>query len=76
LKRVLSYLNEKGLAFSFSGFTENLLEQLDRFHLYEAIGADNIYPTQAAALEKIHAPAHEDPKEKECPLHSVVPSSH
>jgi MFS superfamily sulfate permease-like transporter len=73
LKSILAYLEEKGLAFSFSGFTENLMDQLDQFHLYEAIGKKNIYPTQAVALESIHAAAHEDSKEGECPLHHVVP---
>jgi hypothetical protein len=48
------------------------MDQLDRFHLYEAIDKKNIYPTQAVALESIHAAAHEDSMEKECPLHHVV----
>jgi MFS superfamily sulfate permease-like transporter len=72
LEGILEYLKEKELSFSFSGFTENLMDQLDRFHLYEAIGKENIYPTQAVALESIHAAAHEDSMEKECPLHHVV----
>jgi MFS superfamily sulfate permease-like transporter len=72
LKRILAYLDEKGLGFSFSGFTENLLDQLDRFHLYEAIDRKNIYPTQAVALDNIHAATHEDSTEEECPLRQVV----
>ena len=39
----------------------------------EAIGAECLFPTQAKALEAIHAEAHRGSSERRCPLLEVVP---
>ena len=57
--------------FSISGLKENVLTLMKRTHLYEKIGEDNIFPTQAAAIKAVHESAHEGSDEQECPLLAV-----
>jgi len=71
LSQLLGRLRNAGYDVSFSGLKDNVLDVLKRTHLYEEIGEDHMFPTQAAAIEAIHAKAHENSQEKECPLLKV-----
>jgi sulfate permease, SulP family len=71
LSLMVDRLRAAGLGLSFSGFKDNVLDVLERTHLYEKIGADNMYPTQAIALLAIHHKVHRSSDEDECPLVTV-----
>jgi anti-anti-sigma factor len=75
LERVVKRLRDAGYGFSISGLSDEVLGVLQRNNLYELIGEDNVYPTQAVAIESIHAKTHENSKEAECPLLFVVPEA-
>ena len=75
LERVVKRLRDGAYGFSVSGLSDEVLAALQKDHLYELIGAENIYPSQAVAIESIHAKTHEDSKESECPLLNVVPET-
>jgi len=57
-----------GIKFSISGIKEKVLALMKRTHLYEKIGEENIFPTQATAIKAIHDVAHEGSSEGQCPL--------
>ena len=63
-----------GVEFSISGVKENVLALMKRTHLYEKIGEENIFPTQAAAIKAIYDAAHEGTDEERCPLLAVCPA--
>jgi SulP family sulfate permease len=71
LSLLLSRLNDAGYEVSFSGLKDNVLDVLKRTGLYERIGESHMFPTQAIALQAIHARAHENSNEKVCPLLQV-----
>ena len=68
LDKLVTRLKESGYKVSFSGFKEGVLDVLKRTHLYDKIGAENIYPTQLKALAAIYASAHVGSDERDCPL--------
>lgn len=71
LSLLLSRLNDAGYEVSFSGLKDNVLDVIKRTGLYDRIGEDHLFPTQALALQAIHAGAHENSQEKYCPLLQV-----
>ena len=71
LSVLISRLRDAGYDVSFSGLKDNVLDVLRRTHLYETIGEDHMFPTQVLAIEGIHAKAHENSEEKDCPLLKV-----
>ncbi len=71
LSQLVSRLRSSGYEVSFSGLKDDIMDVLKRTHLYEEIGEENMFPTQALAIEAIHAKAHENSQEKECPLLKV-----
>ncbi|MBF0508689.1 MAG: response regulator [Deltaproteobacteria bacterium] len=73
LSLLVDRIRSAGYGISFSGVKENVLQAMERTHLYDKIGAENIYPLQAMALEAIHAEAHENSDERDCPLRIVSP---
>jgi anti-anti-sigma factor len=73
LARVIRMVREAGYEISFSGFSDIVLDLLKRFHIYEVIGEENIYPTQVLAVRRIYADAHVDSEEKTCPLAALQP---
>lgn len=70
---VVDRLRQAGYEVVFSGLKDNLLDVLKRTRLYDKIGEENMYPTQAIAITRIYERAHEGSDEKECPLLKVVP---
>jgi len=71
LSQLVARLRNAGYDVSFSGLKDNVLDVMKRTHLYEEIGEDHMFPTQAAAIQAIHAKAHENAQEEECPLLKV-----
>lgn len=57
-----------GLDFSMSGVKESVLELMKRTHLYEKIGEDHLFSTQAIAIKNIFEKAHRGSDEWPCPL--------
>ena len=72
LSLMVDRLRAAGYKVAFSGFNEHVLDVLHRTHLYEKIGAENIYPLLSVAIDAVHAAAHEDILETACPLKKVV----
>ena len=74
LSLIIDRARSAGYQISLSGVNESVLSVMKRTHLYEKIGAEHIFPTQAAAVESVHAQAHTGSDEKACPLISVCPA--
>ena len=72
LSLMLDRLRAAGYKVAFSGVNEQVLDVLHRTHLYEKIGAENIYPLLSVAIDAVHSAAHEGMIEADCPLIKVV----
>jgi SulP family sulfate permease len=73
LRLLVERLREAGYGVSFSGIKEEVQDALMRTGLYERIGEENMYPTQALAVAAIYAQAHMDSTERDCPLRVMRP---
>jgi len=71
LSQLVSRLRDAGYDVSFSGLKDSVIDVLKRTHLYEEIGENHMFSTQAAAIQAIHSKAHENAQEEECPLLKV-----
>jgi MFS superfamily sulfate permease-like transporter len=71
LSVLIDQLREAGYDFSFSGLNDKVIDVLKRTHLYEKVGEDHMFLSRALAIEAIHAKAHENSEEEECPLLKV-----
>jgi MFS superfamily sulfate permease-like transporter len=71
LSLIVGRVRSAGYEISFCGVKKNILDVMKRTYLYEKIGKDHFYPTQAMAVGSIHKQAHRDTDEKECPLTNV-----
>jgi SulP family sulfate permease len=65
-------LQNDGYAVSFSGLKEEVVDFLERAHVAEILGHENIYPTQVTAIAGIYARAHMGSSEENCPLSSLA----
>ena len=74
LALIINQLRSAGYGISFSGINESVMAVFKRTHLLESIGFDNIYPTMERAVLAVHAHAHQDEIEHECPLLTVCTS--
>jgi SulP family sulfate permease len=68
LALIINQVRSAGYGISFSGINESVMEVFTRTHLLENIGRNNIYPTMEKAVLAVHAHAHLDEIENECPL--------
>lgn len=69
LSLLVDRVRSAGLGISFSGINETVMRVLDRTHLYNKIGAENVYVTLENALDTIHPLFHKTSEEVEnCPL--------
>ncbi len=73
LSLIVDRVRSAGYRISFSHLKETVLAAMERTHLLEKIGQENIYPLAAAALAAIHAEAHQGSDEINCPLITVCP---
>lgn len=72
LSLVIDRLRSAGYGISFSGINESVMKVFKRTHLLENIGRNHIYPTMEKAILAIHDQTHQDGREEECPLLTVV----
>jgi MFS superfamily sulfate permease-like transporter len=74
-EEVLSLLIENvrsaGVQLSFSGVNEAVMKVFKRTHLMAKIRPENIYPTMEKAICAVHASAHQNGQEANCPLTTV-----
>ena len=68
LSNLLNQLREAGYELSLSGLNDSVLDVIRRTGLYEQIGEDHLFRNTKQAIEVIHAKAHQDSEEEECPL--------
>jgi MFS superfamily sulfate permease-like transporter len=68
LSLLIDRIRAAGVEISFSGFNEAVMGVLERTHLIERIGHDQIYPTMEQAIRAVHHRAHENGDEALCPL--------
>lgn len=73
LGELVRKLRTHGLAVSFSGLKDEILDVLDHNHITGILGRENLYPTQMMAVAGIHARAHTGSSEEACPLLSLAP---
>jgi MFS superfamily sulfate permease-like transporter len=73
LSLIVDRVRAAGYRISFSHLKEKVLEAMDRTHLLTKIGPENIYPLAATAIAAIHAQAHRDSDERDCPLLTHCP---
>jgi MFS superfamily sulfate permease-like transporter len=74
LHELAARLRSDGYSVSVSGLKDDDLETLGLAGDTNAGDFDGVFPTQAVAIAKIHAQAHQDSGEMVCPLVGVVPS--
>jgi MFS superfamily sulfate permease-like transporter len=70
--RLSARMHRDGYSVSISGLKDDDLEALGSAELGGTTGVYAILPTQAVAIERIHADAHRDSDEEACPLLKVV----
>ena len=73
LSLIVDRVRSAGYEISFSGLKKNILDVMKRTYLYQKIGKEHIFPTQALAVSSIHEAAHRDTTERACPLTNVSP---
>ncbi len=75
LKLLIEKVRTKGYKVSFSGINEKVMHLLEKTHLVDLIGRENIYPTQVDALEVIYFETHEPGATNvlACPLLNFMP---
>ncbi len=61
-------LKVAGYEVSFSGLNDDIIDIMRRTHLLDKIGDDHMFRNVRDALKAIHAKAHYESIEKECPL--------
>jgi tRNA A37 threonylcarbamoyltransferase TsaD len=76
LSLIVDRVRSAGYDISFTGLKKNVLDVMERTFLYEKIGSEHVFPTQAAAIESIYNRAHRATEERECPLTSFCPLSY
>ncbi len=72
LPSILRRLREDGYAVALSGIKDADLDVLRSAKDGETLRANPTFPTQAAAIEALHAETHLDASEEKCPLREVV----
>ena len=71
LSLLVDRIRSAGLDVSLSGVNEAVMQVMQRTHLDAKIGADHIYPTIEQVIAAVHADAHRDATEPDCPLQTV-----
>jgi MFS superfamily sulfate permease-like transporter len=58
LSLIVDRVRSAGYEISFTGLKKNVSDVMERTFLYQKIGSEHIFPTQAAAIESIYKQAH------------------
>jgi len=70
---LIDTVRSSGRQISFCGLKENVLAVMERTHLIDKIGRENIYPDSRAALESIYQQIHSKGDCDDCPLKNYMP---
>ncbi len=73
LRHLVDRLRATHIQVAITDLSDKVLDVLHRSHLYDRIGEENIFATDARAIAAIYAPAHRDSEEIDCPFLGVVP---
>jgi SulP family sulfate permease len=73
LRQLIRQLRSLGYYVSFAGLKYDVLDALKRAGLYDIIGEQHLFPTQARAMAAVYALAHAGSKEVDCPFRTVMP---
>jgi anti-anti-sigma regulatory factor len=68
LSLLVGRLRSAGIGVSLSGVNETVMKVLVRTHLFNKIGAEHVYSTMEAALQRIHPELHSEEEMMLCPL--------
>ncbi|MCG6551857.1 MAG: SulP family inorganic anion transporter, partial [Candidatus Magnetominusculus sp. LBB02] len=71
LGMLVTRLRDRDIEITFVAVKDQVMEVIKRTGLYNKIGEDRVFRTEAHAIAAIHAIAHENSTEKECPLIKV-----
>jgi len=70
---LIDTVRSSGREISFSGLKEEVLAVMERTHLIDKLGRENIYPDSRAALESIYKQIHSKGDCDDCPLKNYMP---
>ncbi|OQY00312.1 MAG: sodium-independent anion transporter [Desulfobacteraceae bacterium 4572_130] len=70
---LIDTVRSSGRKISFSGLKEEVLSVMERTHLIDKIGKENIYHDAEEALKNIYKQIHENHECKSCPLKNYIP---
>jgi anti-anti-sigma regulatory factor len=73
LRHLVDRLRATRIQVGITDISDKVLDVLKRSHLYERIGEENIFATDARAIAAIYVPAHRDSDEVDCPFLGIVP---
>ena len=73
---LIDTVRSSGLEISFCGLKEEVLAVMERTHLTDKIGRENIYPNSREALESMYKRIHTQVNCNDCPLKSYLPIVH
>ena len=73
LRHLIQELRSTGCHVSFTELNDHVLDVLKRTHLYDLIGEDHVFSTQAQAVAMIYAAAHAGSTERDCPFRTLMP---
>ncbi len=74
LADLVERLKGDGYSVSFCGLKEEVVDVLERTHVIEIIGKENIHPTETRAITNLYASAHMGSSESDCPLSGLANS--
>jgi len=70
---LINTVRSSGRELSFCGLKEEVLAVMERTHLTDKLGRENIYPDSSAALKSIYKQIHTMGDCKDCPLKHYMP---
>ncbi len=70
---LINTVRSSGREISFCGLKEEVLAVMERTHLTDKLGVENIYPDSNAALKSIYKQIHTKGDCKKCPLKNYMP---
>jgi SulP family sulfate permease len=73
---LIDTVRSSGLEISFCGLKEEVLAVMERTHLTDKLGRENIYPDSRTALESMYKQIHAQVNCNDCPLKSYMPLGH
>jgi SulP family sulfate permease len=73
LRHLVERLRAADVQVAFADLSDEIVDVLRRSHLYDIIGEDNIFATEARAVAALYVQAHREGDETDCPFLEIVP---